>query len=73
MLYSWFLAVESDHMQLEVQEALSWNEVATCHKELRRPARECLGNPARPGVTDLLNRAVVLPSTSALGDALIGR
>ena len=59
-------------MQLEVQEVLSWNEVATCYRELRGPARECLGNPARSGVTDLLDGTVVLPSTSVLGDALVG-
>ena len=72
VLYPWFLAVESNHMQLEVQEVLSWNEVATCHREIHGSARECLGNPARPGVTDSLDGAVILPSTLVLGDALVG-
>jgi hypothetical protein len=64
--------VDSDHVQLEVKDALSWKEVACCHRELRGPARESLGRAARPGVTEPLLGAVALAQTSALGDAILG-
>jgi hypothetical protein len=73
VLFPWFLAIEADSQQLEVHEALSWEQVARCHRELRGPERESLGSKAREGTTVALRGAVMLASTSALGDALVGR
>jgi hypothetical protein len=71
---SWYCAIDKDHNLLGNGCALLWDELAACHRDLEAPVRgpygqlPPFGRPAYrfPG-------SVVLDSTSALGEALIGR
>jgi hypothetical protein len=70
----WFMHIAQDHEQLEIAGCLSWSEVRRCHLDLEVPGRDPSGYGPRLGAPkERFGGSVVLGSTSAVGDALVGR
>ena len=70
----WFMCIGADHEQLEVEGCLGWSEVRRCHLDLEVPLRDPSGYGHRLGAPkERFAGSVVLGSSSALGDALVGR
>jgi hypothetical protein len=70
----WFMSIGEDHEQLEVAGCLGWSEIRRCHLDLEVPDRDPSGHGLRLGAPkERFAGSVVLGSTSALGDALVGR
>jgi hypothetical protein len=74
IVQSWYCAIDKDHNLLGNGCALSWDELAACHRDLEAPIRGPYGQQplfGRPAYR--FPASVILDSTSALGEALIGR
>ena len=70
----WFMLVDADHERLEVAGCLGWSEVRRCHLDLEVPSKDPSGYGPKLGAPkSRFPGSVVLGSTSALGDALVGR
>jgi hypothetical protein len=70
----WYMLVDGEHKELEAKGCLGWSEVRQCHLDLEVPQLDPSGYPHKMGApTGRFSGAVVLGSTSALGDALVGR
>lgn len=70
----WFMHIDEDHEQLEVAGCLRWSEVRRCHLDLEVPRVDPSGYGPRLGAPkERFGGSVVLGSTSAVGDALVGR
>ena len=70
----WYMLVDGEHKELEAKGCLGWSEVRQCHLDLEVPRLDPSGYPHKMGApTGRFGGAVVLGSTSALGDALVGR
>ncbi|KAI9775005.1 MAG: hypothetical protein M1839_001605 [Geoglossum umbratile] len=70
----WFMGIGEDHEQLEISGCASWSEVRDCHLDLLPAERDPSGYRHRLGAPKGRFRgSVVLGSSSALGDALLGR
>ena len=71
---TWLTGIGCDHETLEVDGCLPWSEVRRCHLDLEAPSRGAGGAEARYGMSGMrFEGSVVLGSSSALGDALVGR
>jgi hypothetical protein len=69
----WFMSVDADHEQLEVEGCLGWSEVRRCHLDPEVPSRGPSGYGHRLGAPkERFAGPVALGSSSALGDALVG-
>jgi hypothetical protein len=70
----WFMQISADHEQLEVEGCVGWSELRRCHLDLEVPRRDPSGYGPGAGVgMSRFGGSVVLGSSSALGDALVGR
>ena len=70
----WYMLVDTEHKELEAKGCPGWSEVRQCHLDLEVPRLDPSGYPHKMGApTGRFAGAVVLGSTSALGDALVGR
>jgi hypothetical protein len=70
----WFMGISEDHEQLEIPGCASWSEVRNCHLDLVPAERDPSGYGHRLGAPkERFQGSVVLGSSSALGDALLGR
>jgi hypothetical protein len=70
----WFMLIDAEHEQLEVAGCLGWSEIRRCQLDLEVPARDPSGYGPKLGAPkSQFAGPVVLASTSALGDALVGR
>jgi hypothetical protein len=70
----WFMGIDQDHEKLEVPGCVGWGEVRRCHLDLEVPARDPSGYGHRLGAPrERFAGSVMLGSSSALGDALVGR
>jgi hypothetical protein len=68
------MSIGADYEQLEVEGCLGWSEVRRCHLDLEVPLRDLSGYGHRLGAPkERFAESVVLGSSSALGDALVGR
>jgi hypothetical protein len=74
VLQGWYCFIDKDHNLLGNGCALSWDELAACHRDLEAPVSGPYGQlPLLGRPTYRFPGSVILASTSALGDALIGR
>ncbi|KAI9767361.1 MAG: hypothetical protein M1840_005771 [Geoglossum simile] len=65
------LTVAVDHY---LKGTLPWNDFAACHRDLEAPLREPSGQAPRYGLPGFrFPGSVVIGSSSAIGDALVGR
>ena len=65
--------IDTKHEKLEILGCLSWSEIRQCHLDLEVPGRDPSGYGPRLGAPkERFGGSVVLGSTSALGDALVG-
>jgi hypothetical protein len=70
----WFMGIGKDHEQLEAAGCLGWNEVRLCHLDLEVPEKDPSRYGYRMGAPEgRFAGPVVLGSSPALGDALVGR
>jgi hypothetical protein len=70
----WYMHIDANHEKLEIPGCLSWSEIRQCHLDLEVPASDPSGYGPRLGAPkERFGGSVVLGSTSALGDALVGR
>jgi len=70
----WYTHIDANHEKLEIPGCLSWSEIRQCHLDLEVPGRDPSGYGPRLGAPkERFGGSVVLGSTSALGDALVGR
>jgi hypothetical protein len=69
----WFTGILEDHEHLEVSDT-TYSEVRLYHMDLRVPVKDPSGKPHRMGAPkERFLGSLVLGSSSALGDALVGR
>ncbi|KAH0563246.1 hypothetical protein GP486_002191 [Trichoglossum hirsutum] len=69
----WFTAICDNHEDLEIG-CVRWSELRRCHLDLEVPARDAGGQGWRFGAPkERFLGSEVLGSSSALGDALVGR
>jgi hypothetical protein len=74
VLQGWYCFIDKDHNFLGNGCALSWDELAACHRDLEAPVSGPYGQlPVLERPTYRFPGSVIMDSTSALGDALIGR
>jgi hypothetical protein len=70
----WYMHVDADHKKLEIDDCLSWKKIRQCHMDLEVPARDPSSYSPRLGAPkERFGGSVILGSTSALEDALVGR
>jgi hypothetical protein len=75
VIFPWFTGIQHhDHDTLDNEESESWTELAACHRDMV----PCTKSPSGRGVASYQRGApfrapVTLPSTSRIGDALVGR
>ncbi|KAI9769555.1 MAG: hypothetical protein M1840_004033 [Geoglossum simile] len=73
-LFAWYTGIDDTHTKLDLKGTLSWNDLATCHRDLEAPSREPSGQAPRYGLPGLrLPGSIIIGSSSAIGDALVGR
>ena len=74
MIYTWLTGISEDHETLDKEGTLTYEEIAACHRNLEAPARGVNGDvPTHSLPPFRFAGSVVLESSSALGDALVGR
>jgi len=73
--FAWFSGVKDDHSTLDGTGTMTWGQVANCHRDHAIPLHEPSGQQLRHAQKyyNLFPATVGIDSTSALGDALIGR
>src|SRR5204862_2418670 len=70
----WYMLVDTEHKELEAKGCPGWSEVRQCHLDLEVPWLDLSGYLHKMGApTGRFAGAVMLGSTSAMGDALVGR
>ncbi|KAH0561999.1 hypothetical protein GP486_003293 [Trichoglossum hirsutum] len=70
----WFMCIDEDYEQLEIPDCACWSDVRDCRLDLEAPERDPSGYGHRLGVPKGRFWGSVVPgSSSALGDALLGR
>jgi len=74
VVFPWFTGITEDHETLDNPESETWSQVAACHRDLV----PCRLSPSGRSVFAYqrghhFQAAVPLPSTSHVGDALVGR
>ncbi|KAI9781623.1 MAG: hypothetical protein M1839_005840 [Geoglossum umbratile] len=73
-LFAWHTGIDDTHTKLDLKGTLSWNDLATCHRDLEAPSREPSGQAPRYGLPGFrFPGSIIVGSSSAIGDALIGR
>jgi hypothetical protein len=75
VVFNWLEALteESGWKKTEFPKTLSVDEIRDCHSQLTGPSVECLGHTVNRKVDIRFPPNVSLPSTSAIGDALLCR
>jgi len=74
VIYTWHTGIHPDHLTLENPGNLDWNEVAACHRDLEAPVRGVGGEMPTHSVPPFrFPAALLMESSYALGDALLGR
>jgi len=75
VVFPWLIGIRDDHETLDVDTTETWSELAECHRNLVACRKSTSGRSAsaygRPEGKWM--GAVVLGSTSSVGDALVGR
>jgi hypothetical protein len=67
-------AIDEGHQRLEKDDTHSWAEIAACHRDREPPTKGVNGGRVADSLPPYAFPATVyLPSSSALGDALVGR
>ncbi len=73
-VFPWFTGIREDHDTLDNEESESWSELSAYHRDMiactKTPSGYSSGVYGRP--ESKFPAAIRLPSTSAVGDALIG-
>ncbi|KAI9770494.1 MAG: hypothetical protein M1839_003175 [Geoglossum umbratile] len=73
-LFAWHTGIDDTHIKLDLKGTLSWNDLATCHRDLEAPSREPSGQAPRYGLPGFrFPGSIIVGSSSAIGDALVGR
>jgi hypothetical protein len=73
-LFPWYVAIQDDHLTLEVVEGGTWNDLSQAHRDLVPAAKTPSGHPFMYGrVPFKFPAAVELSGLGALSDALVGR
>jgi hypothetical protein len=73
-LFAWHSSIEEDHERTGMEGALSWSEIAACHRDMKIPTREPSGQAPKHAIPSVaFAGTLLLGSTSAIGDALVGR
>ncbi|KAI9777789.1 MAG: hypothetical protein M1839_008584 [Geoglossum umbratile] len=73
-LFAWHTGIDNTHTELDLKGTLSWNNLATCHRDLEAPSREPSGQAPRYGLPGFrFPGSIIVGSSSAIGDALVGR
>ena len=76
VLQGWYCAIDDQHNLIgsDDDSTLTWSGIAACHRDLEAPDRDINGQTPWFGRPDYrFPGSVVLQSSSALGDALVGR
>ena len=73
--FAWFSGIGDDHSTLDGTGSMTWEQVASCHRDHSIPQHEPSGQQLRHAQRNYnqFSATVVLESTSALGDALLGQ
>jgi len=73
--FAWFSGIRDDHSTLDGTGYMTWEQVAQCHRDHTIPLHEPSGQQLRHAQKNYnpFSATVGLESTSALGDALVGR
>lgn len=72
-LFAWHTAIGDDHETLTDTGAMSWSQLAACHRDMRIPAREPSGGAPLHRVPDwVFPGGLVLDRVSPLAGALVG-
>ena len=73
-IYPWFIAVKDNHVDLEINNTLSWPDVGACIRDLEAPSRGVGGEKPTHSLPNFrFPASVIMKSGSALCDALIAR
>ena len=73
-LSAWHVGIDESHEHLDIDNFTSWSDLAACHRDLEAPVTDPSGHTLWFGRPEhRFPGAVVLESSSALGDALVGR
>ncbi|KAI9748266.1 MAG: gamma-tubulin [Chaenotheca gracillima] len=74
LVFPWYTGIADDLETLDNQESETWSQIAACHRDMvacqKSPSGRSAGAYGRPSTA--FPAAVKLPSTSAIGDALMG-
>jgi hypothetical protein len=74
VLQGWYCVIDEDHNFVGSGCDLSWEDLAACHRDLEAPFSGPCGHlPLFGRPTYRFPSSIILDSTSALGDALVGR
>jgi hypothetical protein len=74
VIYTWHTSIAANHQDLEIPGQHTWDELVACHRDLEAPTQGVGGESvthSRPPFR--FPAAIVMNSSSALCDALIGR
>lgn len=74
VIYTWLTGIQEDHHTLDNPDALNWDEVAACHRDLEAPSKGVGGDRPTHSVPPFrFPASSYMESSYALGDALLGR